>query len=342
MGFSVGIVGLPNVGKSTLFKALTKKQVNIAPYPFTTINPNIGIVEVPDERLEKISKIVNPEKITKTTIEFVDIAGLVKGAHKGEGLGNQFLAEIRTCDAVLIVLRGFEKEGVENVLGKLNPQEEWEILKTELLMKDLETLENAISNLEKKAKTKERVLIKKYSLLNKIREEVAKGKLILEIELSGEEKEMIKEFQFLTQKPMIFVVNGEKKFNLDFPYLLLNLKDEEEISELSEEEKKELGISSRLDQLILKCYNILDLITFYTIAKGKEVRAWTIKKGTSAIDAAGKVHSDFKERFICAEVIGWEKLIEAGSLTLAKQKGLVQTVGRDYILKDGDIIEFKI
>jgi len=209
-------------------------------------------------------------------------------------------------------------------------------------MKDLETLENAISNLEKKAKTKERVLIKKYSLLNKIREEVAKGKLILEIELSGEEKEMIKEFQFLTQKPMIFVVNGEKKFNLDFPYLLLNLKDEEEISELSEEEKKELGISSRLDQLILKCYNILDLITFYTIAKGKEVRAWTIKKGTSAIDAAGKVHSDFKERFICAEVIGWEKLIEAGSLTLAKQKGLVQTVGRDYILKDGDIIEFKI
>jgi GTP-binding protein YchF len=342
MGFSVGIVGLPNVGKSTLFKALTKKQVNIAPYPFTTIDPNIGIVEVPDERLEKIAKIINPEKVTKTTIEFVDIAGLVKGAHKGEGLGNQFLAQIRNCDAVLIILRGFEKEDVENVLGEVDPNKEWEILKTELLMKDLETLENAISNLKSKIKSKEKSLVKKYSLLNKLKEEVAKGKLISEVNLSEEEKEMTKEFQFLTQKPMIFIVNGEKNFNLNFPYLLLNLKDEEEISELSEREQKELGLFSKLDQLILKCYNILDLITFYTIAKGKEAKAWTIKRGTKAIEAAGKVHTDFKEKFICAEVIYWEKLIEAGSLALAKQKGLIQIVGKDYILRDGDIIEFKI
>ena len=342
MGFSVGIVGLPNVGKSTLFKALTKKQVNIAPYPFTTIDPNIGIVEVPDERLEKIAKIVNPEKVTKTVIEFVDIAGLVKNAHKGEGLGNQFLAQIRNSDAVLIILRGFEKEDVENVLGELNPNKEWEILKTELLMKDLETLENAISNLEGKIKSKEKIVLKKFSLLKKIKESVSKGRLISEIDLSNEEKEMVKEFQFLTQKPMIFVLNGEKDFSLNFPYFLLNLKEELEISELSKEEQKELGVSSKLDQLILGCYNILDLITFYTIAKGKEVKAWTIKKGGRAIDAASKVHTDFKERFIRAEVISWEKLVEIGSLALAKQKGLVQIVGKDYVLKDGDIIEFKI
>jgi ribosome-binding ATPase len=342
MGFSVGIVGLPNVGKSTLFKALTKKQVNIAPYPFTTINPNIGIVEVPDERLEKIAKIVKPEKTTKTTIEFVDIAGLVKNAHKGEGLGNQFLAQIRNCNAILIVLRGFEKENVENVLGKVDPNKEWEILKTELLMKDLETLENAISNLENKIRSQEKTLVKKYSLLNKLKAEVAKGKLISEIDILEEEKKMIKEFQFLTQKPMIFVVNGEKNFNLNLSYILLNLKEEEEISELSEEDRKELGLALRLDQLILKCYNMLDLITFYTIAKGKEVKAWTIKRGARAIEAAEKVHTDFKEKFICAEVIYWEKLIEAGTLNFAKQKGFVQIVGKDYVLKDGDIIEFKI
>jgi small GTP-binding protein len=294
MSFSVGIVGLPNVGKSTLFKALTKNKVDIATYPFTTIHPNIGVVTVPDERLEKIAEIIKPEKVTPTIIEFVDIAGLVKDAHRGEGLGNQFLAHIRNCDAILEVVRAFEDPNVENVTGKIDPEDDIETIKIEFELKDLESKE-------------------KENLLSK--------------------------------KPVIHLLNINGKTQYQPPkteHLIMNLKDELEMSELSEKELQELGMKPHLDQLILACYNILDLITFYTVAGLKETRAWTLKKGKTAPAAGGVVHSDFEEKFIRAEVINWQKLITAGSWTKAREHGWLQTVGKDYLVQDGDVIEFKI
>ena len=286
MSFSVGIVGLPNVGKSTLFKLLTKKEVDIADYPFTTINPNIGVVTVPDERLDAIAKIVKPKKVTPTIIEFVDIAGLVKGAHKGEGLGNQFLAQIRNCDAILEVVRYFG--------DNTNPQEDIETIQTELEMKDQESKE-------------------KEALLNK--------------------------------KPILYLLNIDGKNQYQAPSisnLAINLKEELENSELSEIEEKKAGLKSQLDQLIIACYNILNLITFYTIRGGEESRAWTLKNGLAVQKAGGVVHSDFEEKFIRAQILNWKKLVEAEGWKTAKEKGLVQTVGKDYIVKNGDIIEFKI
>ena len=286
MSFSVGIVGLPNVGKSTLFKALTKKQVDIADYPFTTINPNIGVVAVPDERLRAVAKIIKPEKVTPTIIEFIDIAGLIKNAHKGEGLGNQFLAQIRSCEAICEVVRFFGDNPT--------PKADMETVKNELELKDLESKE-------------------RENLLGK--------------------------------KPKVYLFNSNKAADLglpDIPNLILDLKMEEEISQLSEPEKQELGVKSQLDKLILACYNVLELITFYTITGGKEVRAWTLKEGGKAPEAGGRVHSDFEAKFIKAEVINWQKLIEAGSWQRARELGLLQTAGKDYVVQDGDVVEFKI
>jgi len=286
MSFSVGIAGLPNVGKSTLFKALTSLEVDIADYPFTTIDPNVGVVQVPDEKLNKIAEVIKPEKVTPTIIEFVDIAGLVKNAHKGEGLGNQFLAQIRNCHAILEIVRAFGENPT--------PKEDVEIIKTEFEMKD---------------------------------EEV-------------EEKENL-----LSKKPVIYLLNTDNKTDYpspDIEHLTMDLKDELEVSELTEEEAKELEISSRLDQLIIASYNILDLITFYTITRGKETRAWTLKKGSLAPTAGGVVHTDFEEKFIKAEAVNWQKLVEAGSWSKAKEKGWIQTIGKEYQVKDGDVIEFKI
>jgi len=358
MSFSVGIVGLPNVGKSTLFKALTKKPAEIAPYPFTTIQPNFGLVFVPDERLESIAKIIKPEKVTPTIIEFVDIAGLVKGAHKGEGLGNQFLAHIRNCDAILEVVRCFADPNVENVLGEINPEKEIEIVQVELLMKDLETLENLISKkllalekttthppLSRERAPGDKKTSKKIGILKKIKEGVSKGKPISEINLTGEEKLEIKEYQFLTQKPIFYILNtnGKSQCSIsEIKNLAINLKEEEGISEFSEEEIKELGLKSQLDLLIKACYDILDLITFFTVAGGKETRAWTVKSGKRAPEAGGVVHSDFEKKFIRAEVIPWQKLVQIGSWSKAREKGWLQTVGKDYIVQDGDVIEFKI
>jgi len=342
MSFSVGIVGLPNVGKSTLFKALTKKEVAISPRPFTTINPNFGQVAVPDERLEKVAEIIKPEKVTPTVIEFVDIAGLVKGAHKGEGLGNQFLAHIKNCDAILEVVRCFETPEVENVLGEINPGKEIEIVKVELLMKDLETLEGMIPKLEKRQDKK---ILKKIEILKRIKEGVSEGKSMSEINLNLEEKLEIKEYQFLTQKPIFYILNTNGKSQClisEIKHLVMNLKEEEEISELSEGEIKELGLKSQLDLLIKACYDILDLITFFTVTGGKETRAWTVKRSERAPQAGGVVHSDFEKKFIRAEVIPWQKLVEIGSWSKAREKGWLKIVGKDYIVQDGDVIEFKI
>ncbi len=348
MSFSVGIVGLPNVGKSTLFKALTKNKVDIAAYPFTTIHPNVGVVQVPDKRLEKIAEIIKPEKITPTIIEFIDIAGLVRGAHKGEGLGNQFLSQIRNCDAILEVVRVFEAPGVENVLGEINPEEEIEIIKTELLMKDLETLEGLLQKIEKEVK-KNKKFLKKFEFLKKIKGSVSRGKMIGDTNLDDKEKLEIRKYQFLTAKPIFYLLNLDEKSGYSkngveslIKHLAMNLKEEEEISELSEIEKKELQLESKLDQLILNCYNLLDLITFFTVAGLKETRAWTLKKGLKAVDASKLVHTDFKEKFIKAEVLNWQKLIEAGNWHKAREMGWLKTVGRDYIVQDGQIIEFKI
>ena len=342
MSFSVGIVGLPNVGKSTLFKALTKKEVAISPRPFTTINPNFGQVAVPDERLEKVAEIIKPEKVTPTVIEFVDIAGLVKGAHKGEGLGNQFLAHIKNCDAILEVVRCFETPEVENVLGEINPGKEIEIVKVELLMKDLETLEGMIPKLEKRQDKK---ILKKIEILKRIKEGVSEGKSMSEINLTLEEKLEIKEYQFLTQKPIFYILNTNGKSQClisEIKHSVMNLKEEEEISELSEGEIKELRLKSQISLLIKACYDILDLITFFTVTGGKETRAWTVKRGKRAPQAGGVVHSDFEKKFIRAEVIFWQKLVEAGSWKCAREKGWLQIVGKDYIVQDGNVIEFKI
>jgi len=339
MSFSIGIIGLPNVGKSTIFKALTKKEVKIAPRAFTTIDPNIGKVIVPDKRLQDLSAIIKPEKTTPTTIEFVDIAGLVKGAHKGEGLGNQFLAQIKNCDAIIQIVRVFDKPEIENILGEINPEKEIEVINVELLMKDLETLQNAVSKMKKKEE------VKKSETLEKVKDQISQGSLVSEIDLTDREKMEIKEYQLLTTKLIIYILNtnGKTEFSKPlFNHLLINLKDEEEFLDLSDEEQKELGFQSQLDKVILACYNILDLITFFTVAGGKEVRAWTITKNAEIKEAGNKVHSDFKDKFIRAEVISYDELALSASWTKAKEKGLVKTVGKDYKVKDGDVIEFKI
>jgi GTP-binding protein YchF len=355
MSFSVGIVGLPNVGKSTLFKALTKKKVDITPRPFTTINPNFGVVPVPDERLKKLTETINPEKTTPTVIEFIDIAGLVKGAHKGEGLGNQFLAQIRNCDAVLQIVRVFNGSNIENVLGEINPEKEIEVIKTELLMKDLEALENIISKLEHKSPPTEggsaakkksgKLQTKSAEMFKKIKEEVSRGKTISGLDFKEEERLEIKNHQFLTVKPILFILNTNNKVKFTAPspkHLVMNLKEEEEILELSEQDQKELEVDSKLNELIANCYKILNLITFFTVAGGKEIRAWTVINGSKAVEAGEAVHSDFKEKFIKADIVNWKELILAGSWRQAKKNGLIKTVGKDHIVQDGDVVEFKI
>lgn len=336
MSFSIGICGFPNVGKSTLFKLLTQREVKISPIPFSTIEPNVGKVSVPDERLLEIAKIVKPQKITFTQIEFIDVAGLIEGAHKGEGLGNQFLAHLRNCDAILQVVRGFEDEKVPNLMGKIDPKREIEIIKTELLLKDLESVEKII---DKEKKDKEKIKV-----LEKIKNCLERGIEIQECDLLAPEKEKIKSFQFLTSKPKIFLINGPEKLKEKFQkedFLILDLKMEEEIMALNENEREELKVFSGLDKLIKKCYQTLDLITFYTIAGGKEVRAFTLKRENKIEEAGRKVHSDFS-KFIKAEVLPFEEFVKIKDWKLARETGKIKVVGKDYIVKDGDIIEFKI
>jgi len=347
MSLKVGIVGLPNVGKSTLFKALTKNPVDIANYPFCTIEPNVGIVKVPDERLEKIAKISKSEKIIPTIIEFVDIAGLVKGAAEGEGLGNKFLAHIREVDAIAQVVRVFEDKNITHVHEKVDPLHDMEIVNMELILADLETVKKRIAKLEQEVRGIRKDAAKKLEIIKKIEKILQEGKLAQELGLGEEEYELIKGLCLLTWKPIIYVLNKkqDEKTDLNLPagysFVEIDLKIEEELSEMSSEEIKELGVKSNLDELILKCYEILDLITFFTLAN-RQAQAWTVKKNTPLPKAGGVIHTDFKEKFIRADVINWEKLLKAESWSKARDLGWLRTEGKEYIVKDGDVIEFKI
>ncbi len=348
MALSIGIVGLPNVGKSTLFNALTKKQVEASNYPFCTIDPNVGTVKVPDERLDQIAEISKPEKIIPTFIEFYDIAGLVKGANQGEGLGNKFLSHIRECDAICEVIRDFKSSNIIHVDGKIDPKSDKEVIDTELMLADLATVTKRLEKEKKTSRSGDKEAIKTRDVLEKIKHSLEEGISVRSVELEKEEKKIIKGLSLLTEKPIIYILNIDDSNIgdvLDLENVIkLNAKQEQEIVGLGEEEQeefiKELGLEkSGLDQLIKVCYNLLGLITFFTTGKD-ETRAWTVAGGSPAPEAAGKIHSDIKDGFIRAEVIGWKEFINVGGEGLAREKGLIRTEGKDYIIQDGDICNF--
>ena len=360
----LGIVGLPNVGKSTLFNSLTKAGAESANYPFCTIDPNVGIVTVPDHRLKLLGDMYQSKKVTPAVIEFVDIAGLVKGASKGEGLGNQFLSNIREVDAIVHVVRCFEDSNIIHVDGNINPLRDIETINLELIFSDLEILERRISKVEKAARM-DKTLGKELELLKKIKALLEDGKLAKNIELEDEDEEaLFASYNLLTSKPVIFAANvaedeladdaadnegvkavREFAAETDSEVFVICAQIEQEISELDDEEKamflEDLGLKeSGLDKLIKASYKLLGLISYLTAGED-ETRAWTIKVGTKAPQAAGKIHSDFERGFIKAEVVNYKDLLEHGSLAAAREKGLVGMEGKEYIVKDGDVILFR-
>lgn len=352
MALSIGIVGLPNVGKSTLFQTLTKKQVDIANYPFCTIDPNVGVVAVPDERVEKLAMLMNSARKIYTTIEFVDIAGLVKGANKGEGLGNKFLANIRETDAVLYVLRAFAKNDIINTESSVDPIRDKEILDTELALKDLETIEKRLREVEGEAKSNVKGAREEQEVLMKAKQFLATGQILYGQEWTEDEFKYLNSYQLLTIKPRLYLLNGKDeevpasiidKFKANgWPYLIIDILTEFEASGFSREDRASLGLplESELDMLIQESYKLLDLITFLTTGPD-ETRAWTLKKGLTAPKAGGVIHSDFETHFIRAEVINWQDLINKGSYAKAREDGLIRTEGKDYVIQDGDVIEIK-
>ncbi|NCN07654.1 redox-regulated ATPase YchF [Candidatus Falkowbacteria bacterium] len=346
MALSVGIVGLPNVGKSTLFKALTKKQVDASNYPFCTIDPNVGVVAVPDERLDQLAKVSGSQKILPTAIEFVDIAGLVAGAHKGEGLGNKFLANIRNTDAIVQVLRHFTDKDVAHVHGKVDPESDKGTINLELIFADLSSVENRLNKNEKLARSNDKEAKELQPILLKLKQGLENEQLAINIITDEEEKALVKDLNLLTMKPMIYVLNvDEDNVFQETDYIAISAKIEADLSELSYDEAQEYLTelkldSSGLDKLIRKAYETLNLITFFTSGP-QEARAWTIKKGSKAPQAAGVIHTDFEKGFIRAEVINWQDFIECGGEVKAKEKGLIRLEGKDYVMADGDVCHFR-
>ena len=363
MSLTAGIVGLPNVGKSTLFNAITQAGALSANYPFATIDPNVGIVEVPDDRLNKLTEMFKPKKTIPTAYEFTDIAGIVKGASKGEGLGNQFLSHIRQVDAICQVVRCFDDENVTHVSGKVDPIEDIETINLELILADLETVMKRYDKVEKMAKQKDKESMFEFEVLKKLREAFENETPARAVEFTKEQQKYVKQLHLLTVKPMLYAANvGEdelldieqnehvqrvKEFAAaeDAEVIVICAKVEAEIAELEGEEKteflQELGIEeSGLDQLIKASYNMLGLATYFTAGE-QEVRAWTFRTGMTAPEAAGIIHTDFQRGFIRAEIVSYEDLADAGSMAVAKERGQVRLEGKEYIVQDGDVIHFR-
>ena len=362
MSLTAGIVGLPNVGKSTLFNAITKAGAEMANYPFATIEPNVGMVEVPDKRLERIQELIPAKKIVPTTFEFTDIAGIVKGASKGEGLGNQFLENIRQTDAIVHVVRAFDDTDITSVSGKVDPIEDIDTINLELVMADLDAVNKRLAKVQRAAKGRDKEALAELEVLNKIKPVLENGQSVRSIEFNDQEQKIVKGLFLLTSKPVLYVANiaEEDMADPDANKYMDAIKEhvkgdgevigvaaaaEEQIAEMDEEEKADFlemeGVEEPgLNRLIRAAYKLLGLETFFT-AGGPETRAWTFKKGTKAPQAAGIIHSDFERGFIRAEVVHYDDLMECGSMTAAKEKGLVRSEGKDYVMKDGDIVLFR-